>query len=796
MMHRGYKTTWRWLVAALLVLVTVGGLFTAQSAAAAPTGEGIDLGNMGNTAEPAEGISPDGTLVCAVWGTYDQGDSNAVYVRLYNTATGAVSPANAYQLASASDIGKAHCAIDAKGNVHTVWQQKGNDGQQISYRMLPAGSDPSNGWTSPYTIQTNRDGPDIDALYADTNGQVWLAYRLYQGQFEVRNWANGSWSGPQSVSADAGADKVRIGVDNAGYVNLTWRDGNNGVGYAYRNPSTGQFSGKYVIPGSNGAGLSSIAVDKNSGDVNITYPKNFTELHYVKGGRGGTNFSDRIVATGTNAILQPRIAWSANGRLIIAYDDNNKANISAITSENNGANWGSPSAIATPGGGAQAPWVVADTAGGAYILYAHTNGARVYLTTLAGTGGGTGGGGGTPTVTKPVISGVGSTPNTLTSATVTWKTDVIASSRVFYTENPNPVVEDASPSVGDPNQVTSHSITLRGLKPGTTYNYIVRTANDAGVTVDTTTRSFTTPDIEIVGTGESYDGHFAALVAPPAGTTKAEWFSSSDNYATSHLIFAGAATIGRTVFGFASDVTPGAEQGATTFQILVRYNGNPALQSTVSLNYNPGFRPVFSDIGYPPTSAYGAAIYELAGRGIVNGYAADTCAARGLAAPCFGPIDPVARAEAAALVARALTWSGEHGVNNFSDQGPVDDALWNDVNVLADRGIARGFGDGTYNPTGQVTQGQMISLIARAMVAKGYWQNQPDTGCLSTVPATGQDRQDIVNYCHYVPDLASFFSASNYTVSAERRVVALFVWRAIQWRETASASAAALYEIP
>jgi hypothetical protein len=389
MMHRGYKTTWRWLVAALLVLVTVGGLFTAQSAAAAPTGEGIDLGNMGNTAEPAEGISPDGTLVCAVWGTYDQGDSNAVYVRLYNTATGAVSPANAYQLASASDIGKAHCAIDAKGNVHTVWQQKGNDGQQISYRMLPAGSDPSNGWTSPYTIQTNRDGPDIDALYADTNGQVWLAYRLYQGQFEVRNWANGSWSGPQSVSADAGADKVRIGVDNAGYVNLTWRDGNNGVGYAYRNPSTGQFSGKYVIPGSNGAGLSSIAVDKNSGDVNITYPKNFTELHYVKGGRGGTNFSDRIVATGTNAILQPRIAWSANGRLIIAYDngaaDKQKVSITAITSENNGANWGNPAVIASPGGGAQAPWVVADANGGAYILYAHTNGARVYLTTIPGT---------------------------------------------------------------------------------------------------------------------------------------------------------------------------------------------------------------------------------------------------------------------------------------------------------------------------------------------------------------------------------------------------------------------------
>jgi hypothetical protein len=366
----------------LMALVAVGGLFTAQPAAAA---DGYNISNMSNTSEPAAGISPDGTRMCAVWTTFDQ-NPNGVYVRIYNVTTGSFNPSSPYQLSSAQNTGKAHCAIDGKGNTHAVWQQCDNGQCQIAYRMLPAGADPSNGWTSLYTVETNRDGPDIDALYADANGQVWLAYRLYQGQFQVRYWANGSWSGPQSVSADKSAEKVRIGVDNAGFVSLTWRDGNNGAAYAYRDPSTGQFSDKHVIPGSNGAGISSLAVDRANGDVHITYSKNFTELHYVKGGRGGTNFSDRIVAMATSQTLQPRIAWSANGRIIIAFDNNNKASIDVVTSDDRGGNWSDITTVASPGGGAEAPWVVADPNGAGYIIYAHRGDSSVYFTTIAENG--------------------------------------------------------------------------------------------------------------------------------------------------------------------------------------------------------------------------------------------------------------------------------------------------------------------------------------------------------------------------------------------------------------------------
>jgi len=785
--HKGQKTTWRLLLAALMVLVAVGGLFTAQPAAAAPTGDGIDIGNMGNTTEPAEGISPDGTTLCAVWSTFDQGDSNAVYVRLYNTATGAVSPSSAYQLSSAPTIGKAHCAIDGKGNVHAVWQECSGS-CRIAYRMLPAGSNPASGWTSLYAVEYDRDGPDIDALYADANGQVWLAYRQYPGSFQVRNYANGSWSGATTISADGNAEKVRIGVDNAGFVSLTWRDGNNGAAYAYRDPSNGQFSSRFIIPGSNGAGISSLAVDRTNGDVHIAYSKNFTELHYVKGGRGGTNFSDRIIVQAAQATLQPRIAWSANGRIIIAFDNNNKASIDAITSEDRGGSLGAPVTIARPGGGAQAPWVVADTTGGAYILYAHTSGARVYLTTIAGTGGGTT----TPppaTTTPPAISNVAATPKTLTSETISWTTDTSSSSRVFFSVSGVPVdttCTTPSCTAGDATLTTTHEVTLRGLAPNTTYNYQVRATDGSGqTTLDAAVHTFTTSSLEIVGNNQTSDGKFSALVYAPAGANSFTW-RAADGSASG--TFRGTQTTKAQVVAFSGDLTPNGESTTPkTFSITVTNNTSNVPSTAATIQYNTAFRAPFSDVDVTSASPYAVAIYELQGRGIVKGSDGR-----------FRPVDPVARAEAAAIVARSLTWIAEHGANSFSDLAAVDTELQNDVRVLADYGVARGFGDGTYQPTSSIAQAQIISLITRAMVAKGYWTLQNDNSSFPNVPASSGHRQDIITFDFYTKAFStdpSFFSDSNYASPAERRFVARIVYEAVKWREN-QATGASLYELP
>ena len=52
------------------------------------------------------------------------------------------------------------------------------------------------------------------------------------------------------------------------------------------------------------------------------------------------------------------------------------------------------------------------------------------------------------------------------------------------------------------------------------------------------------------------------------------------------------------------------------------------------------------------------------------------------------------------------------------------------MRVLADYDVARGFGDGTFQPLGNVVQAQAIPLFTRAMVGKGYWQYQTDNHTL------------------------------------------------------------------
>src|SRR4051794_1708981 len=81
--------------------------------------------------------------------------------------------------------------------------------------------------------------------------------------------------------------------------------------------------------------------------------------------------------------------------------------------------------------------------------------------------------------------------------------------------------------------------------------------------------------------------------------------------------------------------------------------------------------PSFTDVDPNSSSPYVIAIYELAKRGIVHGY--NDGSGR------FGPLDPVLRGQAAAIVVRALGWSNQQGQANFTDQGSVDDELWNCV---------------------------------------------------------------------------------------------------------------------
>jgi chitodextrinase len=88
----------------------------------------------------------------------------------------------------------------------------------------------------------------------------------------------------------------------------------------------------------------------------------------------------------------------------------------------------------------------------------------------------------------PVISAVASSAITATGATVTWTTDVASNSYVEY----GPTTSYGS-NTQNASLVTSHSVALTGLTPGTTYHYHVRSTDGSGnVSAFSADKTFTT----------------------------------------------------------------------------------------------------------------------------------------------------------------------------------------------------------------------------------------------------------------------------------------------------------------
>jgi hypothetical protein len=780
------RKLWRYLLPVLLTMMLVGGFgFGNATSVAADDGTNIS-GGVPNTQNGAEGISQDYSKLCVVWSQFDQ-SANDVWIRTYNIASGQWS--NTFQVSA--DSGKAtfpHCAWDTQGNLHVAWSGGGNP-LNIYYRFLPAGQDAGNSaaWSQIFQLQSNGDESDVDALYGAPDGKVWLVYRdNFNGvtntfDLVARSWSNATagnpgagWSGPLTIASGTAANFPRIAVDNAGFVNVIYMvPQSGGDQYSVRDPNTGQFSTPVQVPGSSNTNTpGGLAVDRSTGTVHIVYGNQNTNFYYVQRPRGGAFSNPRTIAQSGSTLNSARIAWSPSGRLLAVVDDG-KNQILGVTSGDGGANWGQPFTVASPGGGSEQPWVVAGADGTGYVIYSHRADASLYFTTIA-------------SQAPPAVSNVSAQANTMTSVTVRWTVSSPSTSRVFFAPG-GTVDPNTSPSVGDPTPTTTPAITLRNLQPGTQYSYIVRSTNGNGSTLSSV-QHFTTPDIELVGVHDSTgvtlsgDGTFAGLVWGPAGATGATWSWSLDGGQPHAITSFGAGK--KNPFG---NPNPVPNVAAGTPAITVTFTGNPAKASTVApLHIDPSLaaQQPFSDVNPTSTSPYAVAIYSLRAQGMINGYQPQGCAQRGLAYPCFGPVDQIQRGASAALVVRALGWQDEVGLQNFSDQGFTDPETWNDVRVLSDNSIAFGFGDGTYRPTASVTWGQMISLISRAMVAKGFWQWQdPTTGCFPGVGTSPVDQRDLATYCHYVPALksnADFDNGAAYKVPAQRRFVAWLLWEAVQ----------------
>ena len=102
----------------------------------------------------------------------------------------------------------------------------------------------------------------------------------------------------------------------------------------------------------------------------------------------------------------------------------------------------------------------------------------------------------TADTTPPTISNV-SASTTETSATITWTTDELASSQVEYGTtsaygSSSPATPANDPSSGTSIGVTSHSVQLTGLEPGTQYHYRVRSKDASGNEAVSSVKAFTT----------------------------------------------------------------------------------------------------------------------------------------------------------------------------------------------------------------------------------------------------------------------------------------------------------------
>ena len=86
----------------------------------------------------------------------------------------------------------------------------------------------------------------------------------------------------------------------------------------------------------------------------------------------------------------------------------------------------------------------------------------------------------------PTISNVAAGDITSTGATITWNTNIPATSQVFYGTTTNYGLSSALSTT----TTTSHSVALSGLTPATTYNFQVASGNGEG-TATSSNRTFT-----------------------------------------------------------------------------------------------------------------------------------------------------------------------------------------------------------------------------------------------------------------------------------------------------------------
>jgi hypothetical protein len=182
----------------------------------------------------------------------------------------------------------------------------------------------------------------------------------------------------------------------------------------------------------------------------------------------------------TVSMTSPANGASVSGTTVsVAATASDNVGVASVQFTLDGANLGSPIATAPY----QVTWDTTAVANGSHTLAAKASDAAGNATTATSVSVNVG--------NPPTISGTSINNVTATGATVQWTTNEPATSQVLY----GLTTSYGSATTQDPSLVTSHSQTLTGLTPNTTYNCQLVSVDSLGNQVTSKNLTFTTATV-------------------------------------------------------------------------------------------------------------------------------------------------------------------------------------------------------------------------------------------------------------------------------------------------------------
>ena len=175
----------------------------------------------------------------------------------------------------------------------------------------------------------------------------------------------------------------------------------------------------------------------------------------------------------------------------------------------------------------------------------------------------------------------------------------------------------------------------------------------------------------------------------------------------------------------------------------------------LTLSYIPSLKSAdavsFSDV----SSGYWAAseIADLVGKGILNGYPDGT----------FKPDNSVTRAEFAKIISLAMGYSPNPSASLKFPDVAQDHWAFGYIASAVDHGLVKGYPDGTFGPSRNVTKAEVLTIIARAQnwsggsgshfndVPSGYWAFASIEACFANGIIKNSD-PNIVSSSNLGPD--------------------------------------------